>query len=697
MLLHQQRLGLAPYGLPGTKRIFLKDRPHTATHAQSGDRDMPSARRRRSEGGSENGADSSTPGTVSFRSRAAAAAAAEAAVLDKPGTSTTGSSDSKPGPLEQLASPASLNPTASVTTTGTRGEVIEAEVLEDRPSDADFAWAQDDYSVTQRTIDTWAFFIQFRTRLYLLDKKWAYAGGYTEEKKKQATRRLAAFLLESVLDLGPTFIKLGQLSSTRSDLFPVEFVEELSKLQDRVPAFSAEKARAIIEKDLGQPLERLYKEFDPRPIAAASLGQVHTATLWSGEKVVVKVQRPGLRKLFDIDLNNLRILAEQLDKQDEANRDFRGIYQECASVLYDEIDYINEGRNADRFRRNFRNVPWVRVPTVHWENTSPRVITLEYLPGPKISSKEELLAAGLQTDIIAQRATEAYLIQILRNGFFHADPHPGNVSVDSQGRLLFYDFGMMGQIPGNVRERLLQMFYGIYRKDSNAVIDALVNLGVIKTSGDNLSIKRSINFFIENITRQTERQETISTIGEDLFAIAVDQPFRFPATFTFVLRAFSTLEGIGKSLNPDYNFSKVATPYAQELLQLQDAQGGSGSQLLELAQQQATELGSAAAAMPLRVSRIDAFLSSVEAGDTKLRVRVLEAERAARRSGVMQAATLHAVGALGFINLGTTLAISGLEGPAAGALGLAAVFGVKMFQGFRRIERLDKFESDLKG
>jgi len=669
---------------------------------------MPSGRRRRSEGGNEDasftgrqpavvGRDSADPG--SFKSRAAVAAAAEAAVMDRPGTSST-SRDSKPGPLKQLASPTKMNSTASVsstTTNGTPSEVIEAEVLDDRPSDADFAWANDDYNVTQRTIDTWAFFIQFRTRLYLLDKKWAYAGGYTEEKKKEATRRLAAFLLKSVLDLGPTFIKLGQLSSTRSDLFPAEFVDELSKLQDRVPAFSAEKARSIIETDLGQPLERLYKEFDPRPIAAASLGQVHKATLWSGEKVVVKVQRPGLRKLFDIDLNNLRILAEQLDKQDETNRDFRGIYQECATVLYDEIDYINEGRNADRFRRNFRDIPWVRVPTVYWEQTSPRVITLEYLPGPKVSSKEELLAAGLQTDVIAQRATEAYLIQILKNGFFHADPHPGNVSVDSEGRLLFYDFGMMGTIEGNVRERLLQMFYGIYRKDSNAVIDALVSLGVIKTTGDSLTIKRAINYFIENISRQTERQETIATIGEDLFAIAVDQPFRFPATFTFVLRAFSTLEGIGKSLDPNYNFSTVATPYAQELLQLQDAQGGSGSQLFQLAQQQATELGSATAAMPMRVSRIDAFLSSVEAGDTKLRVRVLEAERAARRSGVMQSATLHAVGALGFINLGTTLAISGLDGPAAGALGLAAVFGVMMFQGFRRIDRLDKFEKDLKG
>lgn len=250
---------------------------------------------------------------------------------------------------------------------------------------------------------------------------------------------------ESILELGPTFIKLGQLSSTRSDLFPKEFTEELSKLQDRVPAFSLEKTINIIERELGKPLGAMFSDFETRPIAAASLGQVHRARLRTGEEVVVKVQRPGLKKLFDIDLDNMRILSEQLDKQDE-NNDFTGIYKECAEILYQEIDYIREGRSADRFRRNFKEYPWVRAPKIYWKYTTPRVIVQEYLPGVKISDKEKLSRMGLDVNSIALRATESYLIQILKHGFFHADPHPGNVSVDVDGRLVYYDFGMMGEI-----------------------------------------------------------------------------------------------------------------------------------------------------------------------------------------------------------------------------------------------------------
>ncbi|GAX86017.1 hypothetical protein CEUSTIGMA_g13432.t1 [Chlamydomonas eustigma] len=505
----------------------------------------------------------------------------------------------------------------------------------------------------------------------------------------------------SPLYLGPTFIKVGQLSSTRSDLFPPEFIQELSKLQDRVPAFSAERAMAIIEKDLGQPVGKLFQSFDRRPIAAASLGQVHRATLWSGEEVVVKVQRPGLKQLFDIDLDNLRILAEQLDKQDEAN-DFKGIYQECASVLYQEIDYINEGRNSDRFRRNFKDIPWVRVPIVYWEYSSPRVLTLQYLPGVRITDNARLNEAGVELKLVAKRATEAYLLQILKHGFYHADPHPGNVSVDItpgpyQGALLFYDFGMMGDIIPNIREKLLEVFYGIYRKDANQVIRALTDLQVIRASGDQLSLRRSIAFFIDNLARQTERQETIANIGEDLFAIALDQPFRFPANFTFVLRAFSTLEGIGKTLDPDYKFSELVKPYAQELLDLQNT-ADSRALIINQVQQQASELTSAAAAMPLRIQRIDALLEQLELGDIKLRVRALEVERSMRRSALLQSATMSVVGALGSLNLGAVLAMGHAGGAATPmCIAVSLVCGLLTLQGLQRVKRMDKFEKDIKG
>ena len=290
------------------------------------------------------------------------------------------------------------------------------------PLDYQYTWSQDNYSKTQRFVDTWSFVLSLRAKLWLLDQKWSYPGGQTDAKRGQRARTLAIWIRERILQLGPTFIKIGQLFSTRSDLFPAEFVEELSKLQDRVPAFSAEKAIAIIERELGAPIGQLYSEFDPNPIAAASLGQVHLARLNSGEWVVVKVQRPGLKRLFDIDLENLRLVAAQLDKGDDGAgvRDFTGIYTECATILYQEIDYINEGRNADRFRRNFQAEAWVKVPRIHWQRTSSAVLTMEYLPGPRITDVRAIEAAGLEAKMIAKRATESYLIQILKSGFFHS-------------------------------------------------------------------------------------------------------------------------------------------------------------------------------------------------------------------------------------------------------------------------------------
>jgi predicted unusual protein kinase regulating ubiquinone biosynthesis (AarF/ABC1/UbiB family) len=566
--------------------------------------------------------------------------------------------------------------------------------------DYKYTWSQDDYSETKRTIDTWSFVLTLRARLWLLDQPLSYIGGFTEEKKSARARSLAIWIRESILQLGPTFIKIGQLFSTRSDLFPAEFVEELSKLQDRVPAFSAEKAIATIENELGGRVNELFAEFDDTPIAAASLGQVHVAKLWTGEKVVVKVQRPGLKRLFDIDLENLRLVATQLDKGDEGDgsRDFLGIYEECAKILYEEIDYINEGKNADKFRRNFKPEGWVKVPKVYWQRTSSSVLTMEYLPGPKVTDLKAITASGLNSSLIARRATEAYLIQILKHGFFHADPHPGNIAIDvKNGSLIFYDFGMMGTINPNIKERLLDLFYGIAQKDVDAVLENLTLLGIITpTSSDTIGIRRALSYFVENIGRQAEEQETVAAIGEDLFSIAIDSPFRFPATFTFVLRAFATLEGIGKALDPEFSFAETAAPYAQELLDVKSSQSQQAF-ILDQLTSQATEVGAATAAMPLRIQKIERSLRGLELGDWKPRVKVLESERAARRASIMQVATLHAIASMGFFNGAIQFGLEDKSGPAFALMGVSAIFSVLVLLSMRRVRRLDKFEKGLKG
>ncbi|XP_059452341.1 protein ACTIVITY OF BC1 COMPLEX KINASE 7, chloroplastic-like [Corylus avellana] len=569
------------------------------------------------------------------------------------------------------------------------------EDLKVLPSDEGFSWANENYNSLQRSIDVWSFVLSLRVRILFDNAKWAYLGGFTEDKQKNRRKKTASWLRECVLQLGPTFIKLGQLSSTRSDLFPREFVDELAKLQDKVPAFSPKKARGFIESELGAPINILFKEFEDQPIAAASLGQVHRAILHNGEHVVVKVQRPGLKKLFDIDLRNLKLIAEYFQRSETMGgptRDWIGIYEECATILYQEIDYINEGKNADRFRRDFRNIKWVRVPLVYWDYTATKALTLEYVPGIKINRVDMLDSRGHSRSRISSHAIEAYLLQILKTGFFHADPHPGNLAIDMDEALIYYDFGMMGEIKSFTRERLLELFYAIYEKDAKKVMQSLVELEALQPTGDMSSVRRSVQFFLDNSLSQTpDQQQTLAAIGEDLFAIAQDQPFRFPSTFTFVIRAFSTLEGIGYILDPDFSFVKIAAPYAQELLDIRQKRQP-GTQIVQEIRKQADDARTYTMSMPYRVQRIEEFVKQLESGDLKLRVRVLESERAARKATVLQMATMYTVLGGTLLNLGVTFSSQGSQVIANGSFIGAGVFMALLFRSMQRVKMLEKIE-----
>ena len=609
------------------------------------------------------------------------------------------------------------------------------------PEPRSFDWARDDYSPVLRTIRIYTFVLQARAGFSLLDAAWSYGpGGSSPDSRSRRATRLGRWLREELLALGPTFIKFGQLFSTRSDLLAAELVAELGLLQDRVPAFPTATAKQIITRELGSPVSVLFQSFDDTPLAAASLGQVHRATTKAGEEVVVKVQRPGLRRLFDLDLANVRNIAIALDKQDSA-RDFTGILAECEAVLYDEIDYIGEGMRADRFRRNMRSAGRpVTVPRVDWSTTSPQVLTMSYNPGTKITDVSTLRAQGQDLPLLAQRLTETYLDMLLRDGYFHADPHPGNIAVSPDGNLIFYDFGMMGEIKGDVRSNLLRVFRGIYRNEPGPVLDALEELGVITSTGDRYSLLRAIGYFLTNLNNKTERGETLAAIGEDLFTIAIDQPFRFPATFTFVVRAFSTLEGLGKGLDPTYKFNDVAAPYSVELLDLSGGGGGGGRDgfILEQVQKELEERATDVANGPARLAKVERTVDSLEKGDLRLRVRVPESERADRRMGLLIQTTLTTLLAMGSLNTGTTLWASERQGEAllqmlttSGAyddetarrllaaatttstgwmssLGLdhmapmvcflvAAISSVAAVLGWRRVQRLERFEKGVKG
>ncbi|ABC98437.1 hypothetical protein SYN65AY6LI_03615 [Synechococcus sp. 65AY6Li] len=507
-----------------------------------------------------------------------------------------------------------------------------------------YRWARENYTRWGRLIDIWRFVLTWLFYLWLDQQAWSYGGQPTAERKAKRRRARAIWIRETLLHLGPTFIKVGQFFSTRADLFPSEYVEELSKLQDRVPAFGYEQVAAIVQQELGKPIEQIYSYFDPTPLAAASLGQVHRAKLKTGEEVVVKVQRPGLTRLFTIDLEICRGIAEFFQYHTRwggPGRDWIGIYEECRRTLWEEVDYLNEGRNADTFRRNFRDMPQIAVPKVYWRYTSPRLLTLEYLPGIKISDYEALSAAGLDRKLLARLGAEAYLRQLLKDGFFHADPHPGNIAVKPDGTLIFYDFGMMGRIRPGIKGKLVAMLAAVVAKNADLVVASLVELGVLVPTADLAPVRRSVQYMLDHFMDKpfsnSSDEISVMAISEDLYELAYDQPFRFPATFTFVMRALTTLEGLGKSLDPEFNFLEVAKPFAEELM---NGSKPETETLLAQVSRQAAEFTSSSLSLP---RRLEATLSKLEQGELRLRVRSSEAERLLRKLNSTGRGVIYAV------------------------------------------------------
>jgi len=552
-----------------------------------------------------------------------------------------------------------------------------------------YRWNRRRYSKTRRSIDIWQFIFRLLGSRWLYGKAWSYHGGtITPEKQAERRRKQAVWIRETLLELGPTFIKVGQLFSTRADIFPIEYVEELSKLQDRVPAFSYEQAKETIEADLGKPISAMYGSFEPVPLAAASLGQVHKAQLHTGEDVVVKVQRPGLRSLFTIDLAILKGIAHYFQNHPSwgRGRDWLGIYDECCRILWEEIDYLGEGRNADTFRRNFRGQDWVKVPRVFWRFASPRVLTLEYMPGIKISHYEALEAAGLNRARLAQLGAQAYLHQLLDHGFFHADPHPGNIAVSPEGSLIFYDFGMMGQVQPLTRQRLMVTFLGIAQRDADMVVASLVELGALAEMDDMSPVRRSIQYILDNFMDKPFEEQSINAISDDLYAVAYDQPFRFPATFTFVMRAFSTLEGVGKGLDEDFNFMEAAKPFATKLMSTGNSSDPSNTLLGELSRQ-AAQVSTSALGLP---RRIEDTLDKLERGDIRVRVRSIETDRSLRRISSANMAHTYALLVAAFTLSATILLAAELMWLALVPGILAGSAGVAFLRAMMRISRADR-------
>ncbi|MDB9457034.1 AarF/ABC1/UbiB kinase family protein [Dolichospermum circinale CS-1225] len=400
---------------------------------------------------------------------------------------------------------------------------------------------------------------------FVFSLKWDEWQEQIEENQGQRAIELRNLLTR----LGPTFIKVGQALSTRPDLIRKDFLAELVKLQDQLPPFDNALAYQIIETELDRSIGEIFRDLSPQPVAAASLGQVYHGHLVSGEEVAVKVQRPNLRPLLTKDLYLMRWVASWLAPWLPLNlgHDLTLIVDEFGTKLFEEIDYINEGRNAEKFAHNFRNDPQVKVPGIYWNYTSNHVLTLEWINGFKLTDTQNIRAVGLDPEAIIQIGVTTGLQQLLEHGFFHADPHPGNLFAMSDGRMAYIDFGMMDQLEETTKESLVDALVHLVNKDYADLATDFVKLGFLTANTNIAPIVPALEAVLGNAIGKNVNDFNFKTITDEFSELMYEYPFRVPAKFALIIRSLVTQEGIALSLNPNFKIVEVGYPYiARRLL-----------------------------------------------------------------------------------------------------------------------------------
>lgn len=391
-------------------------------------------------------------------------------------------------------------------------------------------------------------------------------GGETDRERNQEEQAL--WLKEKLIELGPTFIKIGQSMGTRADLLPLPFVKELGLLVDQVPPFPNEIAFARIEHELGRKINEVYAEFELEPVAAASLGQVYRARLHTGEEVAVKVQRPNLEAIIKGDVSILKKVANFAERfpQLNENADWAGMLREFDQTIHEEMDYAAEGHNAERFRENFKNWNNIHVPTIYWNATTSKVLTMDFIHGTKVIDLEEQQRLNIAPEKVNRLLIKTYLKQLLEDGFFHADPHPGNLLVMPDGRLAFFDFGMVGRIPPELQAKMIDAFFHVVGKDPAGIAQDLIDLDFLKPGTNPNVVRPVVEKMFEFHLNLKLKDVNFKELTYDLADVMYDYPFRLPSNFTYIMRALMTLEGIGIVTDPEFNFFETAKPYAKEFM-----------------------------------------------------------------------------------------------------------------------------------
>lgn len=400
--------------------------------------------------------------------------------------------------------------------------------------------------------------------IFFLGLWWDRQSGRSDENQ---LRRRAIQLRELLTQLGPAYIKIGQALSTRPDLVPPVYLDELTHLQDQLPPFPNEIAYQFIEEELGDRPEAIYAELSPLPIAAASLGQVYKGKLKTGETVAIKVQRPDLRERITVDLYILRRLAGWANKNIKRVRsDLTGILDEFGSRIFEEMDYIQEGENADRFAQLYGHLQDIYVPKIYWEYTQRRVLTMEWITGTKLTQVEAIDAQGIDARHLIEVGVQCSLRQLLEHGFFHADPHPGNLLATPDNKLAYLDFGMMSEIKPYQRYGLIEAVVHMVNRDFEGLAQDYVKLEFLTPETDLIPIIPALARVFGNALGASVSELNFKSITDDLSALMYEYPFRVPAYYALIIRSLVTLEGIAIQIDQNFKVLSAAYPYIAKRL-----------------------------------------------------------------------------------------------------------------------------------
>jgi len=393
-------------------------------------------------------------------------------------------------------------------------------------------------------------------------------------KNESQARYRASQLTNLLVQLGPAFVKAGQALSTRPDIIPVVLLEELSQLQDQLPGFSGDKAMELIEEDLNKKIKDIFFEIDKEPISAASLGQVHKAILKDGNVVAVKVQRPGLREQITLDLYIVRNIAIWLKNNIGLIRsDLVALIDELGKRVFEEMDYINEAENAEKFRNMHQKNNKIAVPKIYNQLTSRRVLTMEWIEGTKLTNLDDVKKLGIDPDEMIEIGVQCSLEQLLEHGFFHADPHPGNLLALEDGRLCYLDFGMMSEVSRDSRSGLIQAVVHLVNKNFDKLSHDFVKLGFLSSEVNLEPIVPAFQDVFVNAIELGVSKMDFKSVTDDMSGVMYKFPFKLPPYYALIIRSLITLEGIALSVDPDFKILGAAYPYfARRLMEDPDPQ-----------------------------------------------------------------------------------------------------------------------------